>query len=571
MKMLNYVKENKRYLIVMIVGLMLFAAQMKNVILYADDFILGNISKGGFKAAFDHFVMHYKTWGGGMTALFAVIFLMYKPVVWKICHCIVVYTIVALSVKMITYKKKSGKTICAILIWSFLYIMDIAIARETLYWMDGAIGYTFSLFQIFIYFYYLYTRIILNINKKYDVVLYPIVGLLSGWSSAQTAPVAVLISILFLIWHKFINKQKLLNLKKINYIAMIFSVIGCMIFMLAPGNYSRMSVSTQFAGYSFTEKILYRVDSVVELLFNFKLHPVAGIPFYFLLAVGLIAAISFIFLRKEKNKKIKCIIGVTTIIQLIFIIMSMCVSLGFYGADEITRLFFNFSNLLVVYNENAFRFLFMIPYISAFLVIMSTLISCYYICVRRKSPFLIIALVIALCTQGVMVMAPASELRTTYYTVVFLWIINAYLVLVAREEKIRIAGIFVAMLTVLNFQFGIFSVIAYIIIVGISNSLQDVDVVKMDIVLSLILVSIFAVCKYEGTYVGYKYNKEVYDENVRRIMEFKNDGNEKNEIQLLKPYDDTYSFTPMVGNEWVEEAIKQYFEIDQSVKFTSEM
>ena len=58
-----------------------------------------------------------------------------------------------------------------------VYILNIGIASQTLYWLDGNIAYVLTAFQFFIYFYYLYSRLIMKTQaKKYDVVLLPLVA-----------------------------------------------------------------------------------------------------------------------------------------------------------------------------------------------------------------------------------------------------------------------------------------------------------------------------------------------------------------------------------------------------------
>lgn len=73
MKILNkiwqYIKENKLYLLVMLIGSIAFLLQMKQVVLYADDFSLGITSKGGFSAIFKYLKNNYLNWGGRINCL----------------------------------------------------------------------------------------------------------------------------------------------------------------------------------------------------------------------------------------------------------------------------------------------------------------------------------------------------------------------------------------------------------------------------------------------------------------------------------------------------------------------
>lgn len=175
-KIWQYIKENKLYIAVMLIGSLAFIWQMKEVVLYADDFSLGIISKGGLKEIFEHFGHSYMNWGGGLIPLYATIFLLFKIEVWKVFQCIIVIIMVILATRMITQESKKNKALVAGIIWLCLYILNIWVSREVLYWLDGGLAYQFTTFQIFIYFYYLYTRIHLKISKKYDKIVLPIIA-----------------------------------------------------------------------------------------------------------------------------------------------------------------------------------------------------------------------------------------------------------------------------------------------------------------------------------------------------------------------------------------------------------
>lgn len=77
-KIKDYVKNNKLYVIIMIIGSLALMIQMKYVVLYSDDFLLGTISHQGVKSAVEHLINNYLTWGGGPTPFIAIIFLMFR-------------------------------------------------------------------------------------------------------------------------------------------------------------------------------------------------------------------------------------------------------------------------------------------------------------------------------------------------------------------------------------------------------------------------------------------------------------------------------------------------------------
>ncbi len=561
---LEYIKHNKLYIFVMLLGILAFAIQMKMVVLYADDFSLGIISKGGMKAAFNHFKEHYMTWGGGITAFVAVVFLMFKPIVWKICHCIVIFLMVSLSVKMITYKKNYSKPLIASIIWLCLYIVNIWISRETLYWLDGALAYTFSTFQLFIYFYYLYTRINLKIEKKYDIILFPILAFFAGWSSAQTGPIAVLIAILFFMWEKLINKQKILKMKKRYLVAFIFSIIGLAIFMMSPGNNARMDTFTEYTNFTFGEKILYRINSVYGLIFDFNTYVFTAIPFYIFLAIGLISMISVVFAFREEKKYKKILVIFSSMIQFVFIGICLLITLKTPYSDYFTKYCLTYVDLLQSYKDNLITIPNVLPYVIASIVMIANVFSAYYICKIKKDPLVVFLLIMAYISQGVMVMAPYSPLRTTFYAIVFLWFIIADLVGIAREEKIKIECIFILVIAMYNLPLGIFIALAYFILYCINDSIKENIISKYSIIIIIGVMSIMSLVNYHEMVKNYKINKDIYQENMQRINKFKenkNDGKVEEKLYILLPNNEVYGFTPLVGIEWVENAVKQYFDL----------
>ena len=149
----KYIQENKLYIVTMVIGTILFMFQMKFVVLYADDLVLGIISKQGLGAAFKYLIVNYLNWGGGSTPFIAIIFLMFPMGVWKIFNCAMIVLIIILTVKMITYNKNINKAIIAICMWILMYILNIYISAETLYWLDGNLAYVLTTFQLFLYFY----------------------------------------------------------------------------------------------------------------------------------------------------------------------------------------------------------------------------------------------------------------------------------------------------------------------------------------------------------------------------------------------------------------------------------
>ena len=295
-----YIRHNWLFLLIMITCSVALFIQMNEVVLYADDYALGMYSSGGIQSAWDYFTNHYMTWGGGYTSFIVIFLLIFPSVIWKIFLTSLLVLFVGLSVKMLCKNHPTYKGLVAGILWSCIFILSIWISREVIYWLDGSVAYLFSMFQAFLLFYFLYTRVIQKISKKYDYVMLPLIAFFAGWSSAQSGVMAIVVTLTLILWQKFCNKKPI---RKLYIITTILSILGFCIFYFAPGNSARMESFTDFASYNIFEKILFRFDSVTGLIFNTTQSEFTATPLFLYLTIGLISVISLSNIRLEKNKK----------------------------------------------------------------------------------------------------------------------------------------------------------------------------------------------------------------------------------------------------------------------------
>ncbi len=564
-KMKEYIINNKFYLLIMCTGFIAFAIQMSKVVLYADDFVLGGISKSGLAGIWEYFKMHYTTWGGGYTALVATICLMFNLSVWKISHCFIVFIIIWLSVNMITNKKKENKTLVAAVLWILFFLVSIFVSRETIYWFDGALAYTFSAFQLFIYFYFLYSRMEMGIKKKYDIVALPIVAFFAGWSTAQTGPIAVLITILFFAWQKLIKKEKLTKMRKVYWVSFLLCIVGLGIFLASPGNNARMvETFPEYANYNIFQKIVSRCDGVYGLIFDFITYPHTGVPFYLMLEIGLTSIITISILSKEIDikKKKSNIIKFACVVQIIFLCICAYVSFKQVGAEKLYVLTLKFNPLYEVFNNN--KYIELIPYMISSMVMLCNIICVWFIGSRKKNPILILVMIIAYTSQGIMVMAPYSPIRTTFYMILFLWIAIAYLFMLSLNDKIRVGIISILVIAMYNSKMGVVAGLALLLLPYLNNRYKIKSVLKYEMIIVLIALGLIAARNYSKIVIEYGYNQKVYNENIRRIQEYKSSGVKNGKVKIVLPKDENYGFTPLVGIDWVEVGIKSYFEIEDA-------
>ena len=124
------------------------------------------------------------------------------------------------------------------------------------------------------------------------------------------------------------------------------ALVGFLVYFLAPGNSARSAESFPvFTDYNIIEKILYRVDSVWNLMFNFKIYHFASIPFYLYIAIGFMSVITTKKCKEEKNEKISKIINIIVKIILVFLVLNFTVSINSETFLPISNLILNFNTL----------------------------------------------------------------------------------------------------------------------------------------------------------------------------------------------------------------------------------
>lgn len=559
----TYLKNNWAFLAVMLIGSTIILAQMSQVVLYADDYSLGIYSSGGIKSAFDYFTNHYMTWGGGYTSFLVILLFGMGNVVWQIFLASLLIIFVLLTVKMICKNHPKSKWLTAAILWACIFILSIWVSRETIYWLDGGVAYLFSAFQVFILFYLVYTRLIQDVHKKYDLVLLPIASFFAGWSSAQSGLIAVLIPILIILWQHFVRKTKV---TKLFYITAILSLIGFLIFYLAPGNSVRMNEFEFYNSLNLFEKIAYRSNSVFGLILEHSDIEFSAAPFFIYLTIGLTAIVDLNSIKQEKSKKLKITRLCCSIYSLLFLLTFLISTLGIPFLSSICQYCFKYLDLLKVFSGEygMLGYLGILPYLAATIAILSNLILAFSICKRHNNPFLITTLLAGYIAEFCMVMAPYSPIRTTFYTITFMWLAIGYLIVTSKAEKIGIFPITIIIFTIFNFYLGIVSLICYLILRSVLPNIlpeKKISFPTVEILLFTAILSILAIINSSLIFVNYHRNKVINTENNSRIIEYKTTNNTAETLYLVQPYNELYGFTGLAGIEWVERAVNLYFEL----------
>ena len=260
---------------------------------------------------------------------------------------------------------------------------------------------------------------------------------------------------------------------------------------------------------------------------------------------------------------------ITSIIILVFLTILVTIKLEVPAVNKIEEKLYTFYDLYMAYQQGTLYLMTILPYvITSFIMIIIVLLS-IYISKKQENPLITAVVLAGLLTQGVMVMAPYSPLRTTLTPILFFWLGIAYLVSLGSEREYSIIGAFIIAFAIQNINLAVVLLIVYM---GIKNiKLNNNDTMKEVLSIFLMLL-IIASSNWYQIYAGYKNNKEIFNENIERIEQFiennpSQEEQENKEIQILLPKDDRYGFTAMAGVDWIDAGIKGYFGINKLVTF----
>lgn len=267
------------------------------------------------------------------------------------------------------------------------------------------------------------------------------------------------------------------------------------------------------------------------------------------------------------------IINTSSIIILLFLTIILGFKLEIPQISQIKEKIYIFNDIFEKYNNGEIYFITVLPYILTSIIMALTVLISIYITKKKEDPILLIVLLAGYLTQGVMVMAPYSPLRTTLTPIIFFCIGIVYLTIVGTEEDFSIVIPFLIAFTIQNINSGILLLILYVGIKGLK--LENLKISK-ELLPILLIFSLIAITNWYQVYAGYRENKKIYNENIRRIELFINSNptqgeQENKELHLLLPKDERYGFTAMVGIDWVDEAIKEYFNINKTVELVGDI
>ena len=559
-KLKQYLKEHKLYIGVMFVFTLFLSILVSQVVLYADDFALHQKAlTDDFNVVLNEFFHVYMRWGGGPTPGFAIMVLMIGLWFWKIAHVLMIAFSIHMVLNMIFSKEKNCdalRAIVATFIWCLLFLMNLSVARETLYWFDGAMAYVLPVFLAISYIYCCYQYII---NHKtyhwWNYIGMAILGFFAGWNSPQAGAITVILAFAFIVWQKTITKEKI---NKLILFGNIWLLIGFLVLYFAPGNSGRMAEFPDYNTLNLIGKIFYRIDDVAYLVTKFDTYPSFNIPTY--LMITSILLVSTVSLYKNKAKKVlltKLSIGITVSYVVLFALYLFTDS-SFVVHNFLPEIF----NYDVVFDGGILRTLIMVFNYTYFIAFVFSLLHLAWVYTKNENnPLLLFMLLGAIGTQAMMLMSPYSPYRSTYITIFFFIVTTAILCmnLIKKEQKELLCFSLVSSMYFYNIEYALFLTIIYVVMKLYKKE-------KWLLLVSILLLLLPTVSALYITFNGYHQNKKIHELNIEKIEQYK-EKNQHGTLKLYKLIDESYAFTPIYSDiEWIRNDIIQYFDLKKDVK-----
>ena len=540
---------------------------MHFTVYYADDFSIGANTLNTPGEWIQDAIDHYNGWGGGYTPTIVMLLMKFSPVVWKLFIVALVSLFVILSSRIICKNNQKKRAVVALIEWILFFGMSISLSREIVYWQDGAVAYMLSTVQAFTAFYFIYTRLYMGDKKIYDKFLIPFVCLFGGWSSAQSGVITAVFVPAMVLWKRFVKKEKV---KAFYWVCAALAVIGFCIFYFAPGNYVRMEVGfSEYAHWNIFNKILYRIGDVFSLLFDGTRAGAMLTPFFIYSAFGLISLRAYNKAKELKNKKTKRVSNICSALVALFIIGFLISLLPIPQLSSFAHFAYHYPNMKYV--PFGAKFLAACaPFIIATVAIAATIINAWILTfkVDKKDPLLLGLLLTFLAAQFAMILSPYAPYRTLAYTVLFAIAFIAYMLTYAWEEKIRILPLAVILLSYISIYLGIVFGVLYLVADSYIK-VKESNKYRFDLIIFIICFGLYAGGNYCKILTAFRANNVTYNYNIELIESFKASNPDCEHgctLYLLPPAEPDYAISWFVGEDWVNDSIRFYFDLPPQTK-----
>lgn len=483
----------------------------KNIYLYGDDFYYGSFFKLDFwQLHIDHYL---SVNGRALIHFLASLILYFDIFLFRIINPFLIIILIYFLSKLVASNHSSNnkETFKKLITFSIMLfcLIDIEVSNGSIYWATGSMNYLLPITLNVMLIYFVQKSVT---NNKFSYFTFFLI-FIASITTEQSCMVSFGFIILIVLFNYFSKN----TIPKFAYSYILISFIGLLLVVLAPGNFSRMSV------YGNTD-YFYNIIYVAVLIFYKKNF----IFFHTVLALTILFNIENIFSRADIRKYIK--------IMLVFYIF--------------TALFRN------VYTSDSTIFTIML-FIATTLYLFSIITVLYFLFKEKKYHISIIAFILAVGSQLMLIpIAAVCGTRNNLIAIILIFILILSLASNVFNKKYYIPciGIIIAIFyggyTLLTI--AIFSLIYNILI---KNNIYQIIMKN----LIIFVCTIFLMTSYINSY---KTVSALHEYNNKQVERYKTDITLQESLVInlksITSDESNYQWSPLIESPYHQYWYKVY-------------
>lgn len=419
MKKLMTAKNNrKEYLVILLFWMFLFCAMLyisMNIPLTADDFsysvnrmTLEPLSSLG--SVIQSVFYEYQTWMGRIMCFFfaQLSYLSSKQILFRLTfplvNCLIVYEMFVLLTNRIKMTTNDLPVVC--LISCLLYSMNLVVLNQTLFWIIGYYTYVFPL--VFLLFPMIYlTNILLNRNNDQFEKYSYLFGLSSFVGSLFVEHYSLFIFVYGCTAWIYAKWKKCTSLKTLYYI-LAGSFLGLFIIISAPGIQKRLDSGGAIIRLGLKELLYFGYTRFIYTFFSLNQ------PLMLILSL-----LMFFYSIKQNNRLGYCL----SILLLPMVLSSFILSFDLdfiFSSDAKYFLMFEWS----YYHWDRIGLLKMSFVVIYYIIVF--VLSSIYISFNKKQPFVFVLLSASILLQAIFILTDKACERTSFISSFLLILLNVY-------------------------------------------------------------------------------------------------------------------------------------------------
>jgi hypothetical protein len=524
---LNYFEQfvhKYGYMAVLCAAVLSVCLISSKVYLYGDDLVYYQFSSGGTNLFISSHIYNYMHNNGrAIVHILASIFLGWDMHIWELTIALMIGGLIFFGLFIIygqnghisSAENKPDhswhKLYASMIFFAGIAFLDIAITRQSVYWLTGSFNYVYPMLMLFAYWAML---IRIDSKNKFNFLL-PVLAFLSAATVEQASLMAFGLTVLDISYKKLIIKKKI---SRLHILALVFSTIGMISVISAPGVFFRTAHTVApVEGFLPLFKHNIKIQGA-NFLFSREMAP------YLLFSI--ITAIGIVYKCKSqssiKSAWLRRFLFSACSIGLICWAWQFAFGKPITDISEGSNIDFSYKELILFLYIGAC--IFFLLFYSAVIVIKNDLI--------KNATIPLFALILGVGSQTMMIISPIYGPRNLLSLIIMLCLYTA--ALLPYLDILFVPFILAVILAIIYKQLWLILILIGFIIVKQCVLPASRQISIFTCYLCIILIGGLVMLK---SYYGYAANAKVYENNLAIAADYV-EKNQKGElIQNRLPYE----------------------------------